>query len=159
MTRRRFRGYIVYDDGRVWSPRTHRFLRPYACKRDGYLSYVLYDGHGNSVRYTAHFLMLHCFVGKRPQGKVARHLDGNPANNRLSNLKWGTQKQNWDDKRKHGRATIGERHGRAKLKTADVLVIRKFQKYQGYRQELAKRYSVSAALIDDIRNRKSWRHV
>jgi hypothetical protein len=35
---------------------------------------------------------------------VCRHLDGNPINNRLENLRWGTHKENKADAIKHGTA-------------------------------------------------------
>lgn len=44
-----------------------------------------------------------------------RHLDGNPENNVPTNLAWGTQIENWHDRRTHGRARGGEQHHAAKL--------------------------------------------
>ncbi|KKK71990.1 hypothetical protein LCGC14_2908400, partial [marine sediment metagenome] len=68
--------------------------------------------------------MLETYVGPCPEGMVARHLDGNPANNCVSNIVWGTQAENYQDAVKHKTNTCGERHGRAKLKDADIKVIR-----------------------------------
>jgi DNA-binding CsgD family transcriptional regulator len=33
---------------------------------------------------------------------VCRHLDGNPANNHISNLGWGTNSENTQDRLEHG---------------------------------------------------------
>ena len=44
-----------------------------------------------------------------------RHLDGDPSNNRPENLCWGTAVENWQDKRVHGTATVGEKHPAAKF--------------------------------------------
>lgn len=41
--------------------------------------------------------MLECWVGVRPRSQVARHLDGNSLHNELSNLKYGTVKENVED--------------------------------------------------------------
>ena len=49
-----------------------------------------------------HHLVLEAFVGLRKKGLETRHLDGNPANNRLENLKWGTSLENSADAVRHG---------------------------------------------------------
>ena len=49
-----------------------------------------------------HRLVLEAFVGPRPEGMVARHLNGDPGDNRLENLAWGTQSENNYDKVRHG---------------------------------------------------------
>lgn len=51
-----------------------------------------------------HRIVLEAFVGPRPKKMVCRHLDGNSLNNNLSNLKWGTPKENAQDMVKHGRS-------------------------------------------------------
>lgn len=50
-----------------------------------------------------HQLVLRAFVGPMPPGMVVRHLDGNPANNTLSNLAYGTHAENNADTVRHGR--------------------------------------------------------
>lgn len=52
---------------------------------------------------TVHKAVLNAFVGPRPHGLVARHLDGNPHNNNINNLKWGTYSENGHDAVGHGR--------------------------------------------------------
>ena len=49
-----------------------------------------------------HIAVLEAFVELRPTGAVARHLDGDTANNQLSNLAWGSQSENLRDRRRHG---------------------------------------------------------
>lgn len=49
-----------------------------------------------------HHLVLDAFVGPRKPGQECRHLDGNPKNNQLSNLAWGTHSENINDKVTHG---------------------------------------------------------
>jgi hypothetical protein len=45
--------------------------------------------------YKVHQLIAEAFHGPRPfEGAVAMHVDENAANNRPSNLKWGTMKEN-----------------------------------------------------------------
>jgi hypothetical protein len=53
-----------------------------------------------------------------------RHLDGDPKNNRPENLAWGTQEENWMDRRAHGRARDGEEHWASKLTNEERAHIR-----------------------------------
>lgn len=48
-----------------------------------------------------HTVVLEAFVGPRPEGQVCRHLNGDPLDNRLENLKWGTLRENSADIRRH----------------------------------------------------------
>lgn len=47
-----------------------------------------------------HTLMLLAWIGPKPEGMEVLHLDGNPANNRLENLKYGTHSENMATARK-----------------------------------------------------------
>lgn len=78
--------------GRILRPRTH----PFGYKQVG----LSQDGVSSSR--TVHSLVLEAFVGARPDGAVTRHLDGDPSNNKLSNLAWGTQSENNFDQVRHG---------------------------------------------------------
>lgn len=49
-----------------------------------------------------HRLVLETFVGPCPPGHEALHGDGGPKDNRLSNLRWGTSKENSEDTIRHG---------------------------------------------------------
>lgn len=53
-------------------------------------------------RYCVHVLVLSAFVCTRPAGMVARHLNSNKANNHVSNLSWGSSKDNGEDRIVHG---------------------------------------------------------
>ncbi|MFH5231920.1 NUMOD4 motif-containing HNH endonuclease [Antrihabitans spumae] len=49
-----------------------------------------------------HALVLSAFVGPCPVGMEGCHEDGNPANNQLDNLRWGTHSSNVKDQVRHG---------------------------------------------------------
>lgn len=101
--------YEVTTTGEVISlPRTRgrallpgRILQQIPHPRFGYMRVSLSREGVVSVR-SVHSLVTEAFIGPRPLGHEVRHLDGNPANNRLSNLTYGTRAQNEADKRAHG---------------------------------------------------------
>jgi hypothetical protein len=107
--------------------------------------------NGKSKTCVVHRLVLETFVGPCPESHQCLHLDDNPKNNKLENLKWGTAKEN--------HSTInrkGERNGRAKLTIKDVVFIRS---YTGTLKELVERFNVSYKYLANIRSRITWKHV
>lgn len=124
-------GYCVGDDGTVWSCRTTggrtdgpwRQLRTVRSSRYPYVD--LCRGDGSYKRKKVHALVLEAFVGPRPANKEARHLNDIPSDNRLSNLRWGFRKENFQDRRVNGIDTRGERCGGAKLRLCCVKAIRR----------------------------------
>lgn len=68
----------------------------------GYKQVVLYRTRREKKTLTVHTLALQSFVGPRPHGFEGRHWDGDPANNSLGNLLWGTPKENRADMTRHG---------------------------------------------------------
>lgn len=66
-----------------------RMLRP-GPTRSGHLSVAI--GKGNSR--LVHQLVLEAFAGPRPEGHEVLHLNHDPADNRLVNLKYGTRSEN-----------------------------------------------------------------
>lgn len=160
-----FIGYEVSNYGKVrsyWELGTHllqsqvqRELKP--CNLHGYPTVSLQmNKRGRTV--AVHILVLEAFVGPRPYGYHACHNDGDKLNNNTTNLRWGTRSDNECDKVIHGRSNRGERQGRSKLKTADVIKIRSVA-VKGNYKELADKLGVSSSLISYIVNRKCWRHI
>lgn len=106
--------YEVSNHGRVRSldrelpnsATTTRFLSGRVLKhyviRYGYHRVTLWKSN-KSNRIVVHKLVLEAFVGPKPEGMECRHLDGNPANNHLTNLVWGTSAENKKDIVRHGK--------------------------------------------------------
>lgn len=93
-------GVVIGKSGRPLKPRK---MQPSRNGNLAYLMVALYDGtgmQGRSDRYV-HHLVLETFVGPRPEGMEARHLNGDYSDNRLQNLAWGTKAQNMQDRIKH----------------------------------------------------------
>jgi hypothetical protein len=102
-----FPGYRVDADGVVTSTLTWRgdagprVMAP-RVSSTGYLC-VRLRRDGRQVQVPVHKLVLEAFVGPRPEGMVTRHLNGDPLDARLSNLKYGTHQENALDVIAHGR--------------------------------------------------------
>ena len=117
-------------------------------RADGHLSVVL--GHkqpGSQV----HQLVLLAFVGPPEPGQEVRHINGDPTDNRLCNLQYGSRTENILDVYRIGKAW-------RKLTAEDVAEIRK-QLEQGTRGvDLAKAYGVSQTTISNIKHGRiySW---
>jgi hypothetical protein len=147
--------YEVSDQGRV--RRAGRVLSP-GPHSQGYTRFNLCK---DSVRrpFMGHQLVLLAFVGPRPEGQETRHLDGNPANNCLTNLCYGLPSDNGADRVAHGTQRRGQESPRAKLTESDVRSIRSLG-LRGARQvDLAAVFGVSQTCIGRVLQRKLWRHV
>lgn len=60
------------------------------------------DPGSRRIQKTCH-LVLEAFVGPRPEGMVARHLDDEKTNNHVGNLRWGSVSENSLDAVRNGR--------------------------------------------------------
>lgn len=98
-----------------------------------------------------HRLVTLTFYGPRPSNLVTRHLDGNKLNNRLDNLAYGTNKENTDDRDKHGRTVRGEKHRWTKLTDAEVYNIRLLHSTSSITYaELGRMFNISSVRIRQL---------
>jgi hypothetical protein len=124
--------------------------------KNGY-KFVALSKNGKPRHHYIHRLVLTAFVGPPKSKKECRHLDGNRRNNNVSNLEWGTRKQNMADAIEHGRTTRGEKNARSKLKKEEVWLIRKILKAKVASQYfVAKMFKTSQANISMIGTRTNW---
>lgn len=87
-------GYLVSSEGRLKRPNGR--LSKGSKDADGYDRVHLSFGTGRRT-LAIHTLVAAAFLGERPPGAVIRHLDDNPSNNKVSNLRYGTQSENMRD--------------------------------------------------------------
>ncbi len=100
-----------------------RLMRPWSTKL-GYKAVRVKISDTKKRNMFVHQLVLHAFVGPPPNGKNrVRHLDRNPPNNKLGNIIWGNQSENYADALGHGTAPLGEAHGQSTLTEEQVLEI------------------------------------
>lgn len=94
--------YRVTRDGWVFSYRTrHPKMLGGSPMKYGHTTVKLYTDDGTRIRYV-HDIVLETFVGPRPEGMEARHLNGKADDNRVENLAWSTHQVNMQDTLIHG---------------------------------------------------------
>ena len=91
--------YEVSNFGQARSLRTGRTLTPWTTGK-GYLT-VEFWRDGKRQRTHLHREVALAFLGS-PMGREVRHLNGNPQDNRVENLAYGTRQENALDMVQHG---------------------------------------------------------
>jgi hypothetical protein len=120
-------------------------------------------------------IVLRTFVGPPPPGTESCHWDDDKQNNKLSNLRWDTHKANGHDALRNGLMLIGEQNHTTKLTLEDVRQIRRDytpssgkagrgrsnggKPIKNSMNWLARKYGVHSSTIENIVNRKSWKHI
>lgn len=143
-------GYKANILGEIIGP-SKKILRPIVSK-SGHM-YVFVHQRKKFV----HRLILETFVGYCPEGMECRHLDGDPSNNHLSNLQWGTRLENVADRRRHGRMPIPYESIFTKLKPEHIPVIRDLHKKGLSTRDIGSRFRTSHTTIQKILRCERWK--
>lgn len=106
-----------------------------------------------------HALMLEAFVGPRPPGFEAAHLDGDSMRNVLSNLQWKSAQGNADDRVRHGTTTRGELNPMAQLSESTVRAIRADAAAGIPNRVIAQNYRMRTHNVTRIVKRLRWAHI
>lgn len=141
----KYPGYKVTKAGKVWSDKSQKFLKPWA--RQGYLL-VKVSVNGQEKTVSVHRLILESFVGPCPLGHECLHLNGNAVDNRLSNLKWGTPKENAAHKFEHGSL-------HKKLTARQIKHIRRISKSKS-QYAIAKHFGINQSTVSRILSGMIW---
>lgn len=118
--------------------------------------------HGKKVKKRVGNIVAETFIGLRPEGMECCHIDGNPTNNYITNLKWGSSKEKSHDQKLHGRHITAIRQSKyCKLSQEDVDYIRaeyeKDPKRKGLYQKLGNELGCSRKNIAAICAGKRWK--
>lgn len=155
-----FPDYSVTTDGQVISHKHGKTLvmKARVSSNTGYPGVSLCRD-GKIFSRNVHALVAAAFFGPRPDGYVTRHLDGNPRNNNLSNLCYGTWEENEADKERHGRRPKGEAVSGSKLTEADVVALRKMYADGEWMGNIRRKYPLHPTTIHHIIHGQIWAHV
>lgn len=93
--------YEVSPRGVVRNATTKLQLSPMRTGR----AMVRLSTHPRIDRNVAH-IVAEAFIGPRPSGAVLMHIDDDPYNNAVENLRWGTQQDNARDMAQKGRGGV-----------------------------------------------------
>lgn len=90
---RDYQNYEVFEDGRIWSKYSKKFLKP-ATTRDGYQKVCLVDNNGKKHMQYVHLVTWIAIKGEIPKGMQINHIDECKTNNAIWNLELCTPKYN-----------------------------------------------------------------
>lgn len=76
-------------------------IRKGSVKASGHVKVSLWRDNRETTAHV-HTLVAEAFIGPRPEGMYACHNNGDPTDNRVGNIRWGSPSSNSYDKRAHG---------------------------------------------------------
>lgn len=166
-----FPKYTGYDVSNFGGVRSHliqgtsktrdiaRVIKPtiYHNDRHPYPVVSIRVGNDKQRAFSIHRIVMETFNPRPYDGLVCRHLDGNPLNNHLSNLRWGTHAENMRDRIYHGTIRNGERCNFVKLSDDQVGEIRTRIENGEKMKDLGKEFGVSRAAISAIHTKRTHR--
>jgi hypothetical protein len=121
---------------------------------------VWFSKNGIKKIMLVHRLVASAFLENTLQKKDVNHINGIKTDNRIENLEWATRSENVSHAYKNDLIdnAKGSRHGMSILKEEDVLKIRELSSLYT-KNQLAEMFGVGRRSINNIVNRKSWKHV
>jgi hypothetical protein len=90
------------------------------------------------------------------------HIDDNPENNKVTNLKWGTQKDNILDMESKGRGIHprGVDQKQAKLTEEDIRMIRKLRQETGEGcRKISRKLGLPVGPVSHVISGRRWKHI
>lgn len=149
------RSYVPFSGfPSCFTRRIPRVLKPYT-NPDGYRRTKIVFNDGKLHDISIHQLVMIAFVGPCPEGLEVCHNNGNPGDNRLSNLRYDTPKANSADAIKHGTTRRGEKSSRSRISDADAREVIRLRDDRVSRREIADRFGISVGLVSKIHTGKN----
>ena len=158
-------GYCIDPNGNIysvfWEWRGNKInkLTP-AIDQYGYLKVRLTDMDGSRKKHSVHKLVCIAFHGLKSEGREqVRHLNGDKTDNRPENLRWGSAKENGEDKVALGEAAKGSSNGSSKLKDYEVSVIKEMALRGMSGRNIERYFDIDHTVVSRITAGKSWGHI
>lgn len=152
--------YIAYDDGRIYSEISDKFLKPFTNPA----GYYLVDLHHKYTSYTrqVHRIIATLFIPNPDKLETVNHKDGNKANNAVNNLEWLTLGDNVRHAWKNGLAKprYGTSNPANKYTEEQIHMVCKLLEMRKLNNtEIAKRCNVNVTTVIDIKFRGKWKQI
>jgi len=135
-----------------------KFLKISPAGKSGHVCVHLWkDAVGRT--FLVHRLVLDAFVGVRSGDCECRHLNGNPKDNRLVNLAWGTRAENMADRTRLGEHNphLGEARPNTVLTRDTVLRIRRLKAEGWGGSKIARSMGINVNTVFSILRGKAWK--
>lgn len=117
---------------------------------------IKYDDGIVRKKYIHHLVAEHWLLKKENDVQI-RHLNGNNQDNRLENLRYGTSKENNQDKIIHRTILDGEKNPMSKLTEKEVLLMRTI-KNKSYKK-IGEMFNVSPMTAYRAIKKEAWKNV
>ena len=163
--------YIADTDGNIYSTNFNHTKKLKKLKTRVYkgYNYIMLPYKGTRKNFRLNRLMALTFLvipehyklkGLTVDDLEVNHIDGNPLNDRISNLEWVTPDENKSHAVKNKLLAYGENNKSSKLSESQVKEIcEKLQEGSTSRYKLANIYDVDYSTIDSIFKGKTWKDI
>ncbi|WP_283224693.1 HNH endonuclease signature motif containing protein [Limnohabitans lacus] len=158
-------GYYVDVNGFVYSTKRGRWGYKIAVRKlkawtdDRGYSHVTLRPYGQKKRHSVSRLVAMAFHGDPPKNSVVAHLDGNPKNNKPSNLGYVSQCENIGHKWQHGTMIFGETSHLSTMSDETVIQIWKQICSGASCREIRHQFNVSTAYYYALKKGRIRKHI
>jgi len=126
-----------------------------------YLTFEIYHRDGTRTSKLLHRVRLTAFQGQppTPDKRFVRHINGNPTDNSIDNLAWGTHHENMSDLRRTG-SLRGQRNPASTISDCDAVLIYALSNLRILNDNNYRDFChLSMTQINNIKYGRRWSHV
>ena len=147
--------YMVSERGDIYSTLRNKILKTTMVRKYHRVSFITNEGKDKA--YLVHRVVALCFIENPDNKPEVNHIDGNPDNNRVSNLEWVTRQEN----QKHAfdnelNTNSGEANGRCVMPSETAIEIYKALLNGMSCNEASQVFGYNKATIRNIKIKKNW---
>ena len=151
-----YEDYLISESGKVYSKKTKKILKT---TKSGFIKNKPYFDvclckNGISKRFKVHRLVMIHFVSDPPfEGAVCRHIDNNPSNNHYTNLQWGSNQDNYNDRLENKDDLF------VYVTEQDIINIKTDLLNGLSHKEIRNKYNIKQTLVQRISSNNAWKTI